>query len=176
MVYPNYQYISHNHLQNPFFNSDILNRLFSMMNSIVLGMLKSPYRIHRLNHHVFNNDYRNAETGTTEDWSSFFRCSKEPNNPESIWIYSLLGPLRVEHFTLWKTAIKNKMGDQFFLENISMLVFYGSVAILDWKFFVFYFLPVFHIGQAGALAEDYLEHYGADPKNRKTVSDQPSTF
>ncbi len=170
MICTNYQCISHNHLHNPFFNSKFLNQLFSVVNSLVLGMSQTLYRVHHLNHHVFNNDFRNPETNETGDWSSLYRWSKKPGVPENIFIYSIMGPLRVDYVTLWKNAHKKNIGMLVWWEHAAMLGFYVSLALINWQFVLFYFLPVFFVGQALALTENYLEHYGADPTSRLTNS------
>ncbi len=55
-------------------------------------------------------------------------------------------------------------------EAAAMLAFSGTLAYLHPMFFVKFVLPVWFLGQAAALAENYLEHHYAIPGNRGTDS------
>ena len=164
MICTNYQCISHNHLHNPFFKSRALNAAFSAVNSIVLGMSQTLYRVHHMNHHVHNNDYLDPERGTTGDWSSLYRYSRHPRQPEGIVRYSLLGPLRVDYGLLWRRAAKKGLSGQLWLEHGAILLFYGGLLWLDWRYLLFYFLPVFYVGQGlcvcGKLPRTLWRHAG----------------
>lgn len=169
MICTNYQCIAHNFIHNPFFRAEPLNRLFSVLNSLALGMPQTLYRAHHLNHHQFNNDYR-GEDGETGDFSSLYRYSSRDRVPESLWRYSLLGPLRTDFGRLHAMARQKKLAWLVWCESAALLLFYAGLAWLDWRFFLFYFVPVSFLGQAAALAENYLEHYGATPGDRRTDS------
>jgi fatty acid desaturase len=45
-----------------------------------------------------------------------------------------------------------------------------TIGILNLPGLVFFYLPVWYLGNAAAQAENYLEHHGAIPGNRKTDS------
>lgn len=169
MICTNYQCIAHNFIHNPFFRAEPLNWLFSILNSLALGMPQTLYRAHHLNHHQFNNDYR-SETGDTGDLSSLYRHSKQARVPENIWRYSLLGPLRTDFGQLYVMTKQKKLARLVWCESAVLLAFYAGLMWLDWRFFLFYFVPVCYLGQALALAQNYLEHHGATPGNRKTDS------
>jgi fatty acid desaturase len=166
MVCTNYQCIAHNFLHNRFFRAEPLNHAFSVLNTLALGMPQTLYRMHHLNHHRYNSDYRDPVTGETGDFSSLYRFSKHGEVAESIWRYSLLGPLRTDFGRLLALARKNRLTGLVVLETVALLVFYGALAWLNWKFFLLYFVPVAYLGQAAAMAENHLEHYGADPRER----------
>lgn len=169
MICTNYQCIAHNFIHNPFFRAEPLNRLFSVLNSLALGMPQTLYRAHHLNHHQFNNDYR-GEDGETGDFSSLYRYSSEPREAESLWRYSLLGPLRTDFGRLYAMARQKKLAGLVWCEAAALLAFYAGLAWLDWRFFLLYFVLVSYLGQVVALAENYLEHHGATPGDRKTDS------
>lgn len=170
MVCTNYQCIAHNFLHNRFFRAEPLNHAFSVLNTLALGMPQTLYRLHHLNHHRYNSDYRDPITGETGDLSSLYRFSKQPQVAESLWRYSLLGPLRTDFGLLLALARKNRLTWLVALETVALLGFYAGLAWLNWRFFLLYFIPVAYLGQVAAMAENYLEHYGADPRDRKTNS------
>ncbi len=170
MICTNYQCIAHNHIHNPFFRHEGLNRLFAVLNSLSLGMPQTLYRVHHLNHHRYNNDLKDPLSGLTGDLSSLYRFSLREGQPENIWCYSLLGPLRTDFALLYRIARRRRLDGQVRLESAALVAFYAGLAWLDWRFALFYFLPVLYAGQVLALAENYLEHYGADPRDRRTDS------
>jgi fatty acid desaturase len=85
----NMQSISHNFIHNPYFVSAWLNRAFSILQSLVLGVPQTILHHFHLNHHWGDNDAK-GPNGTTKDWSSTYRHGKG-NAPESFWSYSLIG-------------------------------------------------------------------------------------
>jgi len=88
----NYQSIAHSFIHHPFFASHRLNRVFSVISSLALQAPQTLYRVHHLEHHRYNNDRPDPETGRTRDGSSTYRYSKRPGQEEHILAYSLLGP------------------------------------------------------------------------------------
>jgi fatty acid desaturase len=46
----------------------------------------------------------------------------------------------------------------------------GGLAVLNPRGFFLFYVPLWYLGQCGALAENYLEHHGARPGNRVTDS------
>ncbi len=166
----NYQCIAHNFIHNRFFRAEALNHAFSVLNTLALGMPQTLYRLHHLNHHRYSNDYRDPLTGETGDFSSLYRFSKQPQVPERLWRYALLGPLRMDFRKLLALARGRQLTGLVVGETAALLAFYGGLAWVNWKAFLFYFVPVFYLGQVAALAQNYLEHDGADPRGRKTNS------
>ena len=59
----NYQCVAHNQIHNPFFTSKLLNRLFTALNSLALGMPGTLYRFHHLNHHRRNHHQSRPHPG-----------------------------------------------------------------------------------------------------------------
>src|SRR5437867_12907064 len=64
--------ISHNFIHNPYFRSPLLNRLFSIMESITVGFSQIFYECIHMHHHKGNAD-RPDETGETVDWISIYK-------------------------------------------------------------------------------------------------------
>lgn len=159
----NYQCVAHNFLHNPFFRAAWLNDVFSVLNSLPLGVPQTLYKYHHLNHHQFSNDPQNPETGTTRDHSSTFRHSRQPGREEHILAYALLGPFRTDFVALYKAARLHRRAAMVWIESAAWL---GFVAALVWTspaYVIRFFLPVWYLGQAAALAENYLEHHHAVP-------------
>ena len=166
----NYQCVAHNFLHNPFFRSRLLNNLFSIVNSIALGLPQTLYKYHHLNHHQFNNDLKDPVTNTTRDRSSTYRFSRHPDREEHIASYSTLGPFRTELGSLYAAARAKNRSGLVWLEAAAMLAFSGTLAYLHPMFFLKFVIPVWFLGQVAALAENYLEHHYAIPGNRGTDS------
>ena len=64
--------ISHNFIHNPYFRSPLLNRLFSIMESITVGFGQVFYECIHMQHHKGNAD-RPDEHGDTIDWISIYK-------------------------------------------------------------------------------------------------------
>lgn len=171
LIGTNFQCVAHNFIHTPFFKWDVLNKIYSIGNTLLIGVPQSIYREHHLNHHQYNNDYRDAETGLTRDYSSIYRYSKAGNSkPESLLAYSLLGTFRTDLVQLSKRAIQHQRGKLLLLESLVMLGALAVIACLNLPFFLKFVIPVWYAGQVFAYAENYLEHYGATPGDRKRNS------
>ena len=163
----NYQCVSHNFIHNQFFVSPKLNFMFSLFNSMAMGLPQSIYYQHHMNHHRFNNDELGNE-GQTKDISSLYRYGKD-NKEEGILSYSFIGFFRID---LIELAKRNKREKRLLLkyEILSVAFFWGILIYLSPKFFFFFYLPVWYLGQVAALMENYFEHYGATSGDRKRDS------
>ena len=75
--------ISHNFIHNPYFRSSLLNRLFSVMESITVGFSQVFYECIHMQHHKGNAD-RPDDRGHTIDWISIYKHG-EP----SLWEYKV---------------------------------------------------------------------------------------
>jgi fatty acid desaturase len=62
----NMQCISHNFIHNPYFKNNWLNRAFSMLESLALGVPHVLYHHYHMNHHFGDND-RKGPDGATRD-------------------------------------------------------------------------------------------------------------
>lgn len=64
--------ISHNFIHNPYFRSSLLNRLFSIIESITVGFSQVFYECIHMQHHKGNAD-RPDDHGHTIDWISIYK-------------------------------------------------------------------------------------------------------
>ena len=64
--------ISHNFIHNRYFRSALLNRLFSILESITVGFSQVFYECIHLQHHKGNSD-RPGRAGDTVDWISIYK-------------------------------------------------------------------------------------------------------
>lgn len=162
----NYQCIAHNFIHNPFFVSSSLNFLFSVFNTLSLGVPQSLYRVHHLLHHRYNNCPATPRSrGEGYDPSSIYDHSSVPGTPEPIVRYALYGPLRTDIRALYAKLSKSFAG-RCWSEVAALVGFWIALAAWEPKTFLYYYLPVWYLGQVAAHAENYLEHYGADPYNK----------
>jgi fatty acid desaturase len=157
----NYQCISHYHIHRPYFRSGVLNDVFSLFNSLALGVPQTLYHVHHIAHHRGNNDRRDPATGTTIDYASSYRYSKAPDVEEGFVSFSLKGPLRSEILPLYREGVRRGWRTQIHLEFVALGVFWLLLAWLSWKNFAFYYLPLWAFGQVLNYAENWLEHHGA---------------
>ncbi len=166
----NYQCIAHNFLHNAFFTSNFLNRLFSLVNSLAIGLSQMLYRCHHLHHHRYNNDDKDPQTGTTWDQTSTYRYSRVAGKEENIISYSFLSFFRQDTGFLIREAVKRGCLRVVIVESLAVLAFWAILGFLSWRGFVFFVLPAWYLGQCAAYWENYLEHHGAIPGNRMTDS------
>jgi fatty acid desaturase len=169
LICMNYQCVAHNAIHNPFFKWKPFNAVFSHFNTLVLGVPQSLYKVHHMNHHKYCNDLPGAD-GWTLDRSSTYRFSRSSGRPEGILRYSLLSPLRAELTWLFQEARKFGAWHLVLGETLALALFWLGLVSLNWKGFIFYYLPVWYLGQVAAYAENYFEHDGSIPGNRKTDS------
>jgi len=165
----NYQCVAHNAIHNPFFSSDLLNRLFSVLNSLCIGVPQSLYRVHHLHHHKYNNDAKDPVTGTTKDVTSTFRYGRG-DSEEPIVPYAAMGFFRSSFRYMWDQATSKGLLPLVFAESLALAAFVAVLAAINWRGFVVFYVPVWYLGQMAAMAENYLEHHGAIPGNRRTDS------
>jgi fatty acid desaturase len=166
----NFQCTAHNFLHNPFFVSTRLNQIFSVFNTLVLGMPQSLYRLHHLHHHKYNNDEQDPKTGLTQDRTSTYRYARRLGQEEPILSYALLGVLRTSFKHLMPAKQQQRSLSLSAVEMAALAMFVALLCMLNWRGFLFFYLPVWYFGHSAALAENYLEHHGALPGNRLTDS------
>jgi fatty acid desaturase len=161
----NLQCISHNFIHNPFFRNRWLNRAYSVLETLALGVPHILYHHYHLNHHAGDNDMQGAD-GTTRDWSSTYRYGKN-GQPEAFWRYCLLSFFRVELAPVVRTAAKHGQAHvwQTVVEFVVLGVFWVVMAAVNWRYFVFFYLPSYYLGWVLSYAEGYLEHHGTQPGN-----------
>ncbi|MQA30914.1 MAG: hypothetical protein GEU82_13950 [Luteitalea sp.] len=169
LICTNFQCVAHNAIHNPFFSSEVLNRLFSVVNTLCIGVPQSLYRVHHLHHHKYNNDAKDPVTGTTRDVTSTFRHGRG-DGEEPIVTYAAIGFFRSSFRYMWNRAQAKGLLGLVLAESLALATFLGSLIWMDWRGVVFFYVPVWYLGHMAAMAENYLEHHGAVPGDRRTDS------
>jgi fatty acid desaturase len=164
----NYQVTGHNFVHNPFFASKRLNAVFSVFNSLPLGVPQSLYRVHHLHHHKYNNDAPDPATGTTKDFTSTWRYSKLPGEEEPVLPYAVFGFFRIDVGILALGMRKLRLQRMVVWEVSALLAMMAVFGVLNPLGFVAFYLPVWMAGTVASQAENWFEHYGAIPGDRLT--------
>jgi len=170
LICTNYQCISHNFIHNPFFDAAWANRLFSLVNSIALGFSQTIYKHHHLNHHQYNNDAKDPATGSTQDYTSIYRHARADGRAEGLFTYSFVGVWRSHLSIYYSMAVKRREHGRVWLEVAALVSFFLALGYLAPVYTAFVLLPAWYLGQALALAENYMEHYGANPYDTRANS------
>jgi fatty acid desaturase len=162
----NLQCISHNFIHNPYFTSVWLNRAYSVLETFALGVPHILYHHYHLNHHWGDNDAKGPD-GSTRDWSSIYRYGKGAE-PEAFWKYCLISFFRVEVRPVLQKVIVHGRSHiwQTVVETMALAAFWLTMALVNWRYFVFFYLPSYYLGWVLSYAEGYLEHYGCKPGNQ----------
>ena len=159
---------AHHFLHLPFFASPWLNRLWGVIGSLSLGLPLSLYRAHHLNHHRFGSDHIDEETGATRDWSSIYRYGRTPKQPEALWRYALLGPLRDRPWPAIAEVRRRGESGELVAESAALALVVIILGFINWRGLLIIYLPIWYLGQALARVEVYSEHFGATPGDRRT--------
>ncbi len=97
--------ISHNFIHNPYFRSDLLNRAFSVLESLACGFSQVFYECVHRRHHIGNSD-RQDESGDTIDWLSIYRHGHD-GQPEGVLAYTFYSYFRDDIATTYREIKKN---------------------------------------------------------------------
>jgi fatty acid desaturase len=154
--------VCHNFVHNPFFRSPLLNRLFSLMQSLALGFSQVCYDAVHSRHHRGNSD-RIGEDGETLDWASIYRHGHD-DEAESAWTYTFLSYLREDPFAILRElktrdAAEARWG---IIEIVGFMSFYIAMFFVNWKFMLF-FIPFYYFGHCLSYLNGYYLHYAGDP-------------
>src|SRR5262245_54584024 len=125
--------ISHNFLHNPFFTSAVLNRMFSILESITLGFSQVFYEQVHKDHHKGNSDRPNAH-GETRDPLSIYRYGKD-GRPENPWAYVFFAFLRDDPKPVYRTLRRKSPALAYWgVAEIALFVsLYAAAAIMNWR-------------------------------------------
>lgn len=161
----NMQCISHNFIHNPYFTSNWLNRGYSVLESLALGVPHVLYHHYHMNHHFGDSDAKGPD-GSTRDWSSIYRYGTGAA-PEGFWKYSLVSFFRVEVGPVLRMAARHGWDElaQTGVEALALGAMWAAMAWINWRYFVCFYLPSYYLGWVLSYMEGYLEHYGARPGN-----------
>jgi fatty acid desaturase len=181
--------VSHLFTHTAWFNTPLLNRLVSMLNSINIGQSVQAYELmHVRNHHRYNNDQQGAD-GHTKDLSSTFRDGSDGEHV-GVFRYAVLGAIEslvsivralLSVTRLWRVATNEqelmtlcakasaKRAWELRQVQLDRLAQFAGVclfAAISWRWFLFCYVPAFFVSLALVNVQNYYEHYGAAPENR----------
>jgi fatty acid desaturase len=154
--------ISHNFIHNPYFRSPLLNRLFSLLESITVGFSQVFYECIHMQHHKGNAD-RPDENGRTVDWISIYKHGEhgEAEHPLS---YMFLSFFREDPKTVYR-LIKRKSHREAFWGIAELTLFVSNfivLGLLNWRYICF-LLPFWYFGHCLSYLNGYYRHYGGNP-------------
>jgi fatty acid desaturase len=154
--------VSHNFIHNPYFKSKILNRLFSLIESLAIGFSQTFYYYIHMRHHQGNSDYKNNR-GDTLDWLSIYRYSKD-DGPENVWKYTFLSYFRDDPMVTYRELYRQSPEEAKW-GIVEVVCYIGMIilgVILNWEFMLYLFL--FHyLGNCLSSLNGFYEHYGGNP-------------
>jgi fatty acid desaturase len=155
--------ISHNFIHNPYFRSPLLNRLFSVMESITCCFSQVYYDVVHTQHHKGNSDTKD-EKGDTIDWISIYRHGHD-GEAENVWAYTFLSFFRDN-----PAAISRELAKRGVVEarwgKIELAMFASVMAIefvFNWRYMICYFIPFMYFGHCLSYLNGYYRHYGGNP-------------
>jgi len=154
--------ISHNFLHNPYFRSPTLNRLFSVLESVMLGFSQVFYENVHKRHHIGNADLPDAD-GKTLDPLSIYKHGHD-GHAENIWTYTFLSYLRDDPRETFNDIYRLSPREAYWgLVEIAAFVLTFTLAfVLNWKFMC-YFLPFYYFGHCLSYLNGYYLHLGGNP-------------
>src|SRR3954464_11780658 len=103
--------LPHNFLPNPSCPSALLNRLFSVLESVTVGFSQVFYECIHMQHHKGNADRPNEE-GNTIDWISIYKHGHD-GEPEHPLTYTFLSFFREDPVTVFKALMRKDKREAF---------------------------------------------------------------
>jgi fatty acid desaturase len=163
MINANINGLAHNFIHNPFFRSPLLNRLFSLLNSIAACFSQTYYDAVHMRHHRGNSDRQN-DNGETIDWLSIYRHGHD-GEAENPWSYVFLSFFRDNPAAIRRELRKRANNDVVWgnIELASMAIVLLTMLFFNWRYVLFFFLPFFYLGHCFSYLNGYFRHYGANP-------------
>ena len=154
--------ISHNFIHNPYFRSPLLNRLFSIMESITLGFSQIFYECVHLQHHKGNADLPD-EDGETVDWISIYKHGHD-GAAEHPFKYTFFSFFREDPKTVFKEVKRKDPREALWgvLELALVITTFVTLTLLHWRYICF-LLPFYYFGHSLSYLNGYYRHYGGNP-------------
>jgi fatty acid desaturase len=142
--------VSHNFIHNPYFRSPLLNRLFSLMESVTVGFGQVFYECIHMQHHKGNAD-RPDEHGDTIDWISIYKHGDD-GEAEHPLKYTFLSFFREDPKTVLKELKRKSPREAFWgiFELAAFVTTFVILGILNWHYCLSYL-------------NGYYRHYGGNP-------------
>jgi fatty acid desaturase len=185
--------VSHLFTHVPWFASNRLNAVVSVLNSVNIGQSVQAYELtHVRNHHRYNND-RPEAGGSTGDRSSTYRNGKDGQH-EPLVSYALRGAVdsivgRITELAavvrLWRVgpreenllALASKKPDrrrrelrQLQVDRAAHCLALVGFVVISWQWTLMCYLPAFFCALTLVNVQNYYRHYGANPASRMTDS------
>ncbi len=163
--------ISHNFIHNPYFRSPLLNRLFSVVESLACSFSQTYYDVVHIQHHKGNSDKKD-ENGDTVDWISIYRHGHD-GEAENPWSYTFLSFFR--DIPLGKEMAKRGSAERRW-GNAEIALFAGVLLcefLYNWhhysflftvQYMIFFFLPFMYFGHSLSYLNGFYRHYGGNPE------------
>ncbi|MFL6583432.1 MAG: fatty acid desaturase family protein [Chthoniobacterales bacterium] len=154
--------ISHNFIHNPYFRLPLLNRLFSLLESVTVGFSQVFYECIHMQHHKGNAD-RPDEQGETIDWISIYKHGHD-GEAEHPLKYTFLSFFREDPKTVYR-ELKRKDPREAFWGITELALFVGTfvaLGILNWHYILF-LLAFWYFGHCLSYLNGYYRHYGGNP-------------
>jgi fatty acid desaturase len=158
--------VTHNFIHTPWFTSEKANGLYSIADSISLGVPVTLCRFHHINHHRYGNDRRD-EAGRTRDRSSTYRFGSD-GKPEGALTYALLGLFRGGTAEAWRDAVSSCQRSQLLVEAVGCGLALAGYACLSWRYVVGFYVPVFYAGTVLGVLTNFYQHGGASGEHGRT--------
>ena len=154
--------VSHNFIHNPYFRSLLLNRLFSILESITVGFSQIFYECIHMQHHKGNAD-RPDEAGETVDWISIYKHGHD-GEAEHPLKYTFLSFFREDPKTVFKELKRKDPREAFWgiFELASFVTTFVILGILNWRYICFLLL-FWYFGHSLSYLNRYYRHYGGNP-------------
>ena len=154
--------ISHNFLHNAYFRSPVLNRCFSILESLTCGFSQVFYENVHKRHHIGNADLPD-EHGHTHDPLSIYKHGYE-GKPENIFTYVFCSYFRDDPKEIFRDIRRLSPREAWWgvAEIAFFLGFYVMGFVLSWRFMLF-FLPFYYFGHCLSYLNGYYLHLGGNP-------------
>jgi fatty acid desaturase len=154
--------ISHNFIHNRYFNSPVLNRAFSILESVCCLFSQVLYDCVHRRHHMGNADRPN-DVGQTVDWISIY-AHGHGGHAENVWSYFFCQFFRDEPRRAYREVAKHSPADAKWgiIEMAIIGVCMVGGFLLNWKFMI-YLLPFWYLGHCLSNLNGYFEHFGGNP-------------
>ena len=154
--------ISHNFIHNRYFNSSVLNRIFSLLESADCVFSQTIYDYVHRRHHMGNSD-KPGEDGDTLDWLSIYRHGHD-GHAENVWKYTFTSFFRDDPMASYREIKKHNPAEarwgiaEMALDGVIIV----GLLVLNWKFLLF-FIPCWYVGHCLSYLNGYFEHFGGNP-------------
>jgi len=154
--------VSHNFLHNPYFTSHLLNRAFSLVESLAIGFSQAFYTWVHNRHHSGNSD-RPGMSGETIDWLSIYRHG-EQGQPENAWRYVFLSFFRDDPKKIYRLLYKQSPANAHFglIELACLAAMVAAGLMYNWKALLIMAL-LNYLGNCLSSLNGYFEHFGGNP-------------